>query len=286
MSRLIKYASIQGNIEDEPTRFTVLEMYLNDEYGYKQCLDDYNHIISTHSEQLEQIHQQLNQCQISECKMAHRYNNNYQRRDNQEEFDNNNDETNYKLKFYMELLDTFHFWLYHQFDAGIRVKQRVKADNKENQLEDHKSIDPYFDHEFARIRRHIKNKRDTLAMRRFENNETNKYTIKVNTAGFNLDEKKEKTFFDTLKQHLRDDGIAMNIVNAFNDFIKSEEYESDTIILDIVHHDEGSNILNYIYDEHFEEFIKEYADDLKGMIRVSFPFCFFFVTSITVVIHV
>ena len=120
----MKYVqSLHDNINDEITRNCAFEMYINEEY--RSGLQDYNHIISTHSDHLEDIYEQLNKCSLSKCKMAVRCNNNDRRRKNVHESDNdnNNIQRNHKIKFYSDLIDRIHFWLYHQFDVGMRIQK-------------------------------------------------------------------------------------------------------------------------------------------------------------------
>ena len=62
------YKSVEENIDEISTQNVVLEVYFNEEY--KHCLNDYNHVISTHSEHLEEIHCQLNECRLSQCKIC------------------------------------------------------------------------------------------------------------------------------------------------------------------------------------------------------------------------
>ena len=119
MTALKHVQLVYDEIGDESDRNVALEAYFADEYT--ELLDDYNHIISSHSGHLEHIHQQLSKCCISKCKMAERYN---RRRFDHNRVKNKAKNGNHKLYHYLQLIDTIHFWLFHQFDAnGLRIKR-------------------------------------------------------------------------------------------------------------------------------------------------------------------
>ena len=120
LSRVINclkyYQSLQKNIDDERTRNFALEMYLNEEY--KDLLNDYHHVISTHSEHLEQIHSKLQDCSMSNCSMAQRRINRFTGYEMDDDYKDGSEISNSKMTFYLEIIHSIHFWLYHQFDVG------------------------------------------------------------------------------------------------------------------------------------------------------------------------
>ena len=127
INALTYYQSLKQNIDDESTRYMVLGIYFDEEYVHNQFLNDYNHIISTHSTHLEDINAQINQCTSLECKI---------KRHNLKTSDTASNVANFKSLFLMELLDTIHHWLYHQFDVGMRVRRDVLNNLDANRQED------------------------------------------------------------------------------------------------------------------------------------------------------
>ena len=124
------YSSLTENIDDKPTQNASLQVYFNEEYT--QILDDYYHVLDTHSNQLEDICKQLKTCNISKCKMAVRY---YTNHNDQNEYD-----TDSKITFYLQILDQIHYWLYYQFDTGMRIKQNELMDCSFYELYENKEI--------------------------------------------------------------------------------------------------------------------------------------------------
>ena len=261
MDALTYYQSIEENLNDEATINMAMEIYFNEEY--RNFFHDYNHIIATHSEHLEEIHEQLGKCEVLNCKMATRYSNDTRRRQHKNQ--SKDIDTNYKLAFYLELVDIIHFWLYHQYDVGMRIKNSAYDDNKDNEIQNHE--DGYFDAAFAKMQKEIITRRDKLKSTRFnQNNDGNKYTMHVNdnTRKSNNNDK-EQPFMEIFSMHLREEHISVDIIDELLNFIKNEHYDTDALIEDISDYHKGSNIINKIRNQHFIDFIEEYARDLSSM---------------------
>ena len=269
MLRAIKYKqSLQENINDNATRDIAMEMYINEEY--RTALDDYNHIISTHSEHLEDIYQQLDECQMSACKIAARCNNNDRRRD----FEQKNDHVvNPKVTFYSRLLDRIHFWLHHQFDVGMRIEQ-IKQNHNSNDDFEHdeegKTSDACFDHEFAKIKREINHKRKKYKLDDSDTHQVNKYTMQIHTKPYETKfDDDEHTFIDSIFQQLPKEGVPLQVIESLQLIMSMEEYDSDALIADITKYEDGSNIIEAIKHQHFSDFIKELSFEMNCML------CFF-----------
>ena len=95
--------------------------HMND--GYKQFLDDYIHLISNHSHQLEQINSSLDPCDITKCDVTSRRH--VQSTDHLMEMKDDEDNL---LKFYSRTIDSLHFYLHHLFDVGLRVRANTIND--------------------------------------------------------------------------------------------------------------------------------------------------------------
>ena len=264
LSRIVKtlnyYISAQQNIEDKETQNTAMEMYLNDEH--KQFLDDYNHVISTHSNHLQQINEQLQTCQLSTCKIAQTHQRRHRRRDHQKQDD---DGPQSKLRLYNNLLNNIHFWLYHQYDVGMRVKKDDHTDD------DIKSEDEYFDHAFARIKKSINQKiKSSSTYNEDEIVQSNRYNMQIesNTNNHQRRNYTEKPFLDMFMDDLKEEHILQLVIDHFATYMDIQNYDTDALISDIIDYEKGSNIIENIDDVYFTAFINEYADDLNSM------FCF------------
>ena len=102
---------------------------MNDTRECKYFLDDYIHLISDHSHQLETICVSLDPCNdIARCVSTSR---NYQT-DNMEEMKlyTEEDDDDEVLNFYINTMDSLHFYLYHLFDVGLRMQSDKKHPNQ------------------------------------------------------------------------------------------------------------------------------------------------------------
>ena len=86
-------------------------LFMQQMSDYIQFLDDYIHLISDHSHQLELINKSLDSCDISGC--------NYASRHHIREMKQNEDES---MSFYESTMASLHFYLYHLYDCGLRIK--------------------------------------------------------------------------------------------------------------------------------------------------------------------
>ena len=265
----MKYVqSLHDYVEDESTRNVALEMYFIEEY--KGCLDDYIHIISTHSNHLQYIYQQLSKCPLSKCKMAKRCNHNDRRRDELL----HNIKENSKVKFYSDLIDAIHFWLYHQFDVGMRVEIHQtdeKGDTDFINADEDKQTE-YIDSEFARMKRKIFQQRDKWKTKQSnQSNRVEKYTMKVDdNIVFNDFDGDDNTYIDSICKHLREEGISRSTIQSFEKYLMDEKYDTDAVIADIFDHENGSNIIEFSRHTLFQSFFKALCIDLNGMLITDF----------------
>ena len=260
------YQSLRKHMDDEATQCIALGMYFDEDYKHEQFLNDYNHIISTHSNHLEDIYQQLDKCVLSECSMTRRDILNISA--NESKDNNENDETNDtnpKLSFLMDLLNTIHYWLYHQFDIGMRVNGNVLNNECNDPFDEYKHRDGYFDKKLARIRQCIKQRRISSNFNGNRSRQTEKYALKIDKMKNFHSVDDEETFIDAFFAQLNDEGIPTTALNALKHLVESEEYDSECIIPDIVDYENGSNMVNHTNDRQFTQFIQEYSSELKGM---------------------
>ena len=145
---------------------------------YTNFLDDYNHLLYTHDEQLQIINQSLikdssfGDCNISKCNFASRHhkkrtNNNHDTNDNDNIFDG-------QFEFYKTTMDSLHFYLLHLFHVGLRTMENTANQEiqEEEEIKQEEEENKNFDKEFSQIvkavndRRHISDSFD-----RFKSND-------------------------------------------------------------------------------------------------------------------
>ena len=271
MSAIKHVKSLRENIDDKATLNVAFQIYFNEEYT--QCLDDYNHIISTHSNHLEQINKQLDKCELSKCKMAKRCKHNDRRRNGFN--DKNNEEEYFKIQLYTGLIDRIHFWLHHQFDVGMRMESEFVNERKDNEdlIEDDSNQNEYFDQEFAKLRKEITRRRDKWRINDSElnaSNVSNKYTMHVEDGQFEKDYgDNQTTYTDSLLHTLKEEGISKEVMTKISKFLSDEHYDTDAIIADIIDYKHGSNVISNISQRELTEVIEEISEGLNGMLFFS-----------------
>merc|ERR1712228_150862 len=126
------------------------------------------------------------------------------------------------MDFYVSIFDSLHFWLFHCFESGFRVKTTEKNEETEDQNE------TLFDAEFARINSVIR-KSDLLTapFERISPSNNSKFTI------FTKAEDGDTTFIDELFENLISESIQTEIVSKLKAFLEREAFDSDSVKMDI-----------------------------------------------------
>ena len=232
------------------------------EIVYKQLINDYQHIISHHSDDLEKINTQIindknfGDCNHLKCISFRRYYNDSRRRSNENNADYDDDEkTDRKLLFYQEIFDNIHHWLFHLFHVGLRTKKKDLVENDDDDDDDDmKDSNEYIDIQFKRIRNNIQTKRNKLNLDidSIQSSSKNKFTLHT-TDGTNTNEKQksndDQTFIDILFNHLKDRDVSKEIRNKIKINFEEEEFDTDSLKEDVMDYQNGSNIHETINDE-------------------------------------
>ena len=259
----VQLGLLQIIIQDQATRNVAMDMYFNEEY--RQCLNDYNHIIKTHSDHLDEIHQQLPKCTLNECKMAKRCNHNDRRRVPSNS-DNINDKEDCNVHFYLSLIDRIHFWLYHQFDVGMRIERSCMEQKMDDDYADNGDESKYFDQEFAKMKREITHRRDKWNSESNNIGQSGKYMMEIkNQANVTTDEDGDQTFMDRIYDLLKEEQISEDIINVVRKYMIEEQYDTDGFVADVIDFANGSNMIDVIGDKQFKQFIHEVSQELNGM---------------------
>ena len=259
-SALCYYSSI-NIIDNEKHRDNFLH-FITKSYPY--LLDDYTHLLDDHRDQILDInqhlikHESLNICNnVKDCLCFSRHHG----------LDNNNVEHNNKavsdpyLKFYMEILDSLHFYIFHLYHLGYRTMQTNENDDciQEN------STDAYFDADFSRISRMTTQSQHLIPpIRRFSVPNNCKFSIKTDKQ---YEESDDTTFLDALHQHLLS-CIDIATVQNFQKFVESEEYDTESIKIDTAYNTQNSNISQCIKQQPTLNIIKDFIQSLRCMLLV------------------
>ena len=114
LSVALKYYELLSR-ENEKETFVafVADIY----YGY---LDDSNHVMLEHSDNLQKISEHLceTRCNIAKCQITARH-----FAESRSKIDSDQ-----KARFYFSVFDSLHFWMCHSFDAGYRLKEQERGD--------------------------------------------------------------------------------------------------------------------------------------------------------------
>ena len=254
---------------------------------YKELLNDYQHIITIHGDQLETINQQLinnndnlKQCHHSNCMLFKRYYNNSRTAITNESSATSDSCVTTKFDgetlFFCELFDNIHHWLYHLYDVGMRVKSSVINHHQNNdEKNDNEDDDQYVDHEFRRIMSHIRERKEKVNVnlnRRNDQNNRFKLQMENNDSYQHLTEmdgniSRNALFMDLLLEELNEENISQKTVDKLYKYLEIEDFESDSIIDDVMNHQSGSNIIADVcsVDDKMKTVICDFVDDLDCM---------------------
>ena len=222
----LKYYSMMNISENENDR-ELFDQFMHE--VYLRFIDDYIHLNNAHSHELETIHNNISnnktlftECDISKCAFTTRHH----KQQTGTEFLVPN------LRFYKETMDSLHFYLFHCFDVGLRVKteenNETKQEKKEKETEDKK----LFDTAFSRINKMIaQRKHITQEFDRFSSHKNNKFNISVTSEEDTKGE--DNTFLDSLYDKLKSESVSETDIEQLHSFIKKEEYETECIEYDI-----------------------------------------------------
>eukprot|EP01084_Bolivina_argentea_P047659 87841_1 len=271
----LKYYLSLSN-EDDFTRFCK-EVY--------QCiLDDYIHVITIHSNQLSEIHEQLitdkqfSECNVNKCAVVQRH---YHRRLNRKRNNTNNlrQLQDPQSKFYADIFDAVHHYFFHLFDLGLRIKKKT---NEEIEMESHDYADSNnkykcIDYEFSRTQQIIAQKQNALGLEinEIDNNKFNMQTTVTSAVNINNNENNgDNTFIDLLFEYIIKRKLFQdNVKHRLYEMMSAEQYDTDSIIDDyydyISIYSTESNIHNTLNNGELSSLIKQFIKNTESS-SVSF----------------
>ena len=215
-------------------------------YKHPLLIEDLHHFIKKHDKQLNNIiHYVINtglckECDIDSCKYSSRH---YRVKTD----DNNSDNIDPNLRLYGDSLDSFHFYLFHLYQVGLRC-----IEYKEDDYVDDRKEDKLYDAQFARIQKVISSTRGSSD--RFKRvSPGNKFNLKVEETIQNEEDQKEYqvnecdiTYLDTLWQHLYEMKVPEDVILRLVNYSKEKEYETESMDMDL--QIDGGNIEQYMVD--------------------------------------
>ena len=230
LSSLKYYATL--NVSQKKEDQDIFMNFIKEVYT-QTILDDYQHLCKCHGHELEDILSfginkfDLAPCNIDECAYSdrrYRVNNGN---------NNNSKDTNFDdhdLYFYIDIMDSFHFHLYHLYDVGLRVSTKEAIDDEKD--EEIKSDDPYFDAVLSRNHKEISNKRKSAT--RFEriSNNSSKFTIKTDSK---VDDDEGMTRLDSIYHQLSSEPYAVeqDLITELKEYVKQELFDTESMDCDL-----------------------------------------------------
>ena len=243
---------------------------------YTSFLDDFNHLLIKHKDHLQNIHESMTAadqhgiCDIERCKFTMRRFGD-DGADKSQKMDTKN-EIDGKFRFYKNTVDSLHFYIFHLYDLGMRIKDNEYNDEQDENDDDMKEVDKSIKYElyFKRVRRMISDRSQIgLEFDRFQSNH-NKFNISGdnNKSESKSDGKSQDTFMDTLLTKIEDYDyeimyIPTKTMKKFKMYLLTEEYDSEAIFLDI-EQDKFGNLKIAANDENLYEIIADFVLKSKG----------------------
>eukprot|EP01084_Bolivina_argentea_P011217 20954_1 len=217
---------------------------------YSTILDDYIHIITIHSNdsKLQQISESI-RCDACNCAMVSRH-----KRDRTQDSIHQNQSADQHFLFYRDMLDSAHFFLYHLYDFGARIK--VKQNKHEAKQENMQQSN------FKQLSEITTN--------------YNKFSIGVMHIGSGcIAGDKNMTYIDGLFEFMKEKYVTnKDLETITKSVLKEEEYDSDAVIADMDDDIKYSNIAN-IVDARKSQLINQYVQQIK-LIEQSFHIGYIF----------
>ena len=166
LSRLIAAISYYQNLnvmnnDNDRENFSNFIMNIYNRENDNRFLNDYNHLVSNrHRNDLEEIHNLLqNNKQYNNIKCDGIKNCSKSVRHNDRKYNKHNDNNDNILQFYIQTMDSLHFYLGHLYDSGFRVTSSSESNLNSRGRATNNDDDDLIDHEFCRISKAIREKK-------------------------------------------------------------------------------------------------------------------------------
>eukprot|EP01084_Bolivina_argentea_P285761 490100_1 len=246
---------------------------------YKYLIDDFNHIIIDHHDDMESIYELIHNkyksllplCTLISCLFYKRSNRNRDEDEHNVEFNSN--DTQYIV--WRDLLDQIHCFMLHLFDAGLRVnkKEIYNIFSDDNEYDNEHCFDSVFDSIYNSTinqrkqleqlglrngRKWYKGKKFNINMDYTAPMEQNKNKHNIN---FDIPES-EMTCIDRLYSLLKANGVDRTELFRLNDYLIDEQYDTDSLLHDLKT-TSTSNVSQYFQNKYLFPKITQFIADIQ-----------------------
>ena len=234
LSALNYYSSLSVNTNSDDQQ---IFLHFMDQVYSTQILDDYHHL-TKHHQQNDQLlgiaKYAIDQgpskaCNIDECSFSTRH---YRNREKETVHYKSPIDVDSKLNFYIETMDSLHFYIFHLYDVSLRFTD----DKNEETQDENMSMDnnDYFDQEFSRKCKISSSTRNASA--RFDriNDNSSKFNINAdNNNEPNINSENDEqgfTYLDAVFNHLSSvKEIENGHINRLYVYLQEEDYCTESV---------------------------------------------------------
>jgi len=253
-----KALKLESSINNE----NIFSNFMNTVYKHDLLIEDFYHLMKNHDKEIYYIMKNINhQCDIDKCLSSSRH---------YRVYNNNNDNTSISeddshLNIYCDTLDSLHVYLIHSHEMGMRIITKQQQDDHDDDItfeEEKKDENDWYDPEFARYQNIISSKRKkTNRFKRIGGG--NKFKIQIGHESHhneeddkieNEDNEDGITYLDAVIIHLKKQTVKQEVILKLIKYLQSEQYETDSIDLDLSLTVNGGNIAKYMIND--EECLK------------------------------
>ena len=265
----LKYFSLMDIINNKQHR-DIFSHFVNT--VYTNILDDNTHLVQAHGNHIQNINESLlnsaifSECDIRKCAFTARHHRVNKNGDDVDVLDP-------VLRFYKDIMDSLHFYLFHLYHCGLRVTKVEDGNDNDNKQDEFKTYDEYFDAGLSRLTRIIKEaEMNTAAFDRFKADD--KFNIAMDKQGIFCalnskqsywvlyDEIDDETFVDEMIKYASNKSNAAELTKL----LVEEEYDSESLRYDISY---VGNILHHIEHKQLAETLQNVFSAVQSMLSLQ-----------------
>ena len=258
--------------------------FCEDVYAH-QFIDDYAHIIQSHGQQIKEIQKEmisgygLKECTLSGCTLYRRHR---RRERNEEVKDNDDDEMDLRVAFWLEQYDKFHHFFFHLFQTGKRIEMALSENelakyqqyvygndqlmlqmqSDEQEEKENHDDDSVFDKVFAQKQDALNEKKKAMDAELGGDDEN-----EINKEKFNIAVKEKEatqndmTTMDELYECIKEEE-QMQMLQLF---VIENGFHTETIEMDVMGKENESVLFQYCQDKELMDTIKIFFKRKDGM---------------------
>ena len=256
------------SVQDDEEKFV---NFANEVYKHQAMIQDFTHFQKYHDHQLFEIINYLLEneicpkCDIETCGYATRH----YRLGNDKLI--NNDVDPYLL-LYKDTLDSFHCYLWHLYDVGLRcIRQKEEKQMQDTDVNNGTLLESS-DPEFGRISdivsstRGSSNRLDRISSR-------NKFNIEMTQVAPSkkmTDDAYDATYLDGVFRHLYESGVLNEMILKLMRYLKREQYDTESMDWDLHLSAHGGNIFRNLCNKECAKLLEDIFKTSRGMFMQHF----------------